>query len=168
MNTMQVTTAVLALAALQPLSATQARAYEPLVVTPDYYQVLQTGRGSVEVLATSEETDGKLGVIITADQFGGPGHSVRLSGTVQTFFVLEGVYEFHLDDMVFDAGPGTLVSVDDNQLYGYSSKGNGRLLVVFNPGGFEQFYSEWAEGGWGPGPELETLERRYGLRRYDP
>jgi hypothetical protein len=155
-------------AALVLVGLGNAAAYEPLAVTPDYYQVLATGRGSVDVLATSEETDGKLGVIITNDRLGRPGHAVRLSGSIQTFFVLEGVYEFHLEDMVFDAGPGTLVSVDDNQLYGYSSKGNGRLLVVFNPGGFEHFYSEWAEGGWGPGPELETLERRYGLRRYDP
>jgi mannose-6-phosphate isomerase-like protein (cupin superfamily) len=158
----------IAATALVLLAIDHAAGYETFAVVPGDYPALETGLGSVDLLATGEDTDGLFGIIITNDQFGGPGHRVRLHGASQALFVLEGTYEFHVDDLVFDATPGTLVSVDADQTYGYSSKGEGRLLVVFSPAGFEQFFVDWAEKGFGPGPELELLERRYGLTRHDP
>jgi mannose-6-phosphate isomerase-like protein (cupin superfamily) len=154
-----------AVVALALLGAGNAAAYEAIAVTPPDYRALQTGRGSVEILATSEDTDGKLGIAISNDRFGGPGRSVRLSGSSQTFFVLEGTYEFYIGDKVLDGTPGTMVSVDANQTFGYFSKGAGRLLTVYSPGGFEEFFVDWAAKGIGPGPELEALERKYGITR---
>ena len=159
---------VSAASALVLLSAGNVMAYEALAVTPADEHILRTGQGTVQILARSGETDGKLGIVISDDQYGGPGRSVRLSGTSPTFFVLEGVYEFHLGPEVFEAEAGTLVSVDAGQTYGYFSKGKGRLMTIYSPGGFEQFFSEWANKGIGPGPELEALERKFGLTRDSP
>lgn len=150
------------------LGAGPVAAYETIAVTPPDYRTLQTGQGSVEILTTGEETDGKLGAVISNDRFGGPGRSVRLGGTSQTLFVLEGTYEFHIDGKVFDGGPGTMVSVDADQMYGYFAKGEGRLLAIYSPAGFEHFFIDWSERGIGAGPELQALERKYGLTRYDP
>ncbi|WP_449394174.1 cupin domain-containing protein [Devosia riboflavina] len=70
----------------------------------------------------------------------------------------KGTFDFHIGDETFEAGPGTFVSVDAGQAHGFNNKTDGKLLVIFNPGGYEQFFADWAEQGLERGPALGALE----------
>ena len=146
--------------------ALPAAAYDPIISMEGEHLTVTPAAQNIQILVGATQTDGKLGVIVIAGKAGeGPGPAITHSKESESWYVLEGTYEFHVGDKVFDAGPGTFVSVDAGQPHGFLNKTDGRLLVVFNPGGYEQFFVDWDEQDLQRGPALGKLENSYGVTR---
>ena len=62
----------------------------------------------------------------------------------ETFYVLEGTVEFHLDGRVESLAAGSLVHVPRGVPHTFRNPGNtpARLLDLHTPGGFESFFKE--------------------------
>jgi quercetin dioxygenase-like cupin family protein len=144
--------------------ATPALAYKPIISMPGEHKMINPPGGKIEMLATREQTDGQFGIMVL-DGGRGPGPAIVHHRGSETWYVIEGEYEFHVGDKVFEGGPGTFVSVDAGQPHGFIAKPNGRLLVIFQPGGYEQFFVEWDKTQVPPGPESAKLEVTYGVTR---
>ena len=98
----------------------------------------------------------------------GPGPSITNTKAADYWFVVDGTYEFHVGDKVFEGGPGTLLAVDMGTPHGYITKSAGHILSIFAPGGYEQFFVDWDKAGIAPGPELAKIEEKYGVTRPKP
>ncbi|MGV3492009.1 MAG: cupin domain-containing protein [Devosia sp.] len=158
-----------ALAAALALLSAPAFAYEPIIAMPGEQLVINPPGGTMAVLATKEQTDGQLGVVAIELVPGtGPGPSITHQFSAETWYLIEGEVEFHVGDKSFVGGPGTFVSVDSGQPHGFVAKSNGKLLVIFQPGGYEHFFMEWNETQVPKGPEAGKLENKYGVTRPAP
>ncbi len=156
-------TASLALALLATGAAT---AFEPIISMPGEHLNIDPPGANIDVLATREQTDGQFGIIVINSKAGdGPGPAIVQSRGSETWYVVEGSYEFHVGDRVFQGGPGTMLAVDAGQKHGHIAKTAGKLLVIYQPGGYEHFFIEWHETQVPKGPEAGKLEEKYGVTR---
>ncbi|MDB5538228.1 MAG: hypothetical protein JWQ65_3103 [Devosia sp.] len=154
----------LSLAAI--MFATPVFAFEPIISLEGQHQTIERDGGTDVLLATREQTDGQMGVIILPSKAGqGPGPAIVQALGSETWYVLDGTFEFHVGDKIFNGGSGTFISVDAGQPHGYIAKSDGHILVVYTPGGYEHFFEDWAKKGLSPGPELGQLENSYGVTR---
>lgn len=148
------------------LASGAAAAYEPIVSMAGEHMRINPPGSAIDVLATREQTDGQFGAVLLLNKAGeGPGPAITHSLGSETWYVVEGTYEFHVGDRVFEGGPGTFVSVDAGQQHGHVAKTVGKLLVLFQPGGYEHFFIEWNETQVPKGPEAGALEEQYGVTR---
>ncbi len=89
-------------------------------------------------------------------------------GHDETFYVVEGEFEFSLGPRSIAAGPGTFLLVRRGQPHGFrnSGQGRGRIVGTFAPG-FSQYFRELADiiGRTGAPPTVEAWKELYG--RYD-
>jgi mannose-6-phosphate isomerase-like protein (cupin superfamily) len=155
-----------ALIAISIALAAPALAYDPIISMPGEHLAISPPGGSIDVLATREQTDGQLGIIvINAKQGEGPGPAITHHRGSETWYAVDGTYEFHVGDKIFEGGPGTFVSVDAGQQHGFIAKSDGKLLVIFQPAGYEQFFMEWNETQVPKGPQAGALEQKYGVTR---
>lgn len=138
--------------------------FEPIISMPGEHLTIHPDGATNEVLATSAQTDGKLGMLILSGGEG-PGMPIIHSKEAEIWYVLEGDYEFYVGEETFQGGPGTFVAVDAGQPHGFKNDGKGKLLVAFSPGGYEGFFIEWEKQGLTRGPELGKLEETYGVTR---
>jgi quercetin dioxygenase-like cupin family protein len=160
MKTLYSTVAIFAVCLLVPAAA----AFEPIISLPGEHRTIHPDGASNEVLATHAQTGGQLG-IMTLSGAPGPGSAIVHTKEAEIWYVLEGEYEFYVGDKTFQGGPGTFVAVDAGQPHGFTNKNNGKLLVIFTPGGYEEFFVDWEEQGLARGPALGELERSYGVTR---
>jgi mannose-6-phosphate isomerase-like protein (cupin superfamily) len=157
---------LIASAALLFGAAAPALAFDPIVVIGGQAPVIHPGGGTQEVLATKAQTDGKFGSTTTTDPAGGgPGANIVHANEAEIWYVLEGDYTFHVNGRTFEGGPGTFVAVDAGQPHEYTTNTPGKLLMIRQPGGFEQFFMDWDKQGLQPGPDLGKLEASYGVTR---
>jgi mannose-6-phosphate isomerase-like protein (cupin superfamily) len=156
-----------AAALLGGLAASSAFAFESIISLPSEQVTIHPNGNPDQVLATREQTDGQLGVIILSDSGpdGGPGPAIVQGRGAELWYVLEGTYVFHVGDKVVEGGPGTFVAVDAGQPHGFTTKTAGRLLTIYSPGGYEHFFIDWDKLGLKEGPDLGKLENDYGVTR---
>ena len=95
-----------------------------------------------------------------------PAH--RHVGTEEAFFVLDGMVEFHVDESVFEGGPGTFVLVPGGvaHTFGNTTEVASRLLIL-HASALDGYFAELEElwGGDVPpdrGAEVELM-RRHGM-----
>ena len=151
--------------------ATAALAFDPVIVPAGEGQMLEVLGGPLEVLVRNAQTDGDFSVVISADYpGGGPGPNIIHEDRSETFFVLEGDYTFYSDGKEIKGGPGSIVVNPKGVRHGFMNSGTtqGKLLMMYSPGGFEDFFLEVAEKKMQPGPELGALEAKYGASRLPP
>jgi quercetin dioxygenase-like cupin family protein len=122
--------------------------------------ILPSGEGrSLNVLGncvllkvTGKDTDGRF-ALLEIDDPAGPGVPPHLHELEdETFHVLEGEFEFHVDGKTLTAGPGVTAHLPRGIVHGYKPIGAGRnrALVWASPAGIEHMFEEL--GALPPGP----------------
>jgi mannose-6-phosphate isomerase-like protein (cupin superfamily) len=95
----------------------------------------------------------------------------------ESFYVLEGEYEFVVEGRTINAGAGSLIYVPKGNLHAHNNVGEdiGRMLVSQTPGGsherfFEEIGEETKDGSTPPGsedpPDMESIAKiaaEYGI-----
>lgn len=141
-------------------------------------QVIPTSSGrTVTVLGgdiitfkvTAAETAGAFSVLETITPPGGgpPPHVHERED--ETFYVLEGEFQFQIGKESTVAGPGTMVLAPRGIPHAFRNTGltPGKLLVVVSPGGFERFMQEFSELPANAPPDMAKLAamgRKHGIK----
>ena len=131
-----------------PADASAPAAEQPLIVLPGQVRRYkgQQGREAdvTELLATSEQTGGKLGIFrqTIPPGSGPPTHLHRME--VEFAYVLSGRFRFRLADRVVDVPPGTFVFIPHMTPHTFRNVGRrpGVLLFGVSAGGFEKMFAE--------------------------
>jgi quercetin dioxygenase-like cupin family protein len=118
-------------------------------------------------LITGEETGGDYFVMEAVVPPGGgpPLHIHRREA--ESFFVVEGVCDFHLDGTLVTMGPGGYVNVPRDTVHRFhnSSDALTRLILTFTPDGIEHFFLETLkpviDGEPQPDETIEEVGARY-------
>lgn len=135
--------------------------------------VWMVGTDLMTFKATGEDTGGAYALfdsLVLPD--GGPPPHIH-TREAESFYVLEGQFEFLAGDHWIKAVPGSFVHVPKGSLHTLKNAGDGvgRLLTLVVPAGLDRFFEEAGEPGTDistpPGPPdveklLQTAER-YGL-----
>ena len=116
--------------------------------------------------AVSEDTGGAFALEeLTAHmRFAPPPHIHHRED--ESYYILEGEYEFLIDGRTFTAGPGSFVYMPKGQLHMHMNAGDtpARALVLLMPAGVERFLEEAGEPATDvsyvpPIPEMPELQR---------
>ncbi len=121
--------------------------------------------GWISFLAVGEQTGGAYALIETAN---GPSTGVRLhvhEREDETWFVIEGEYEFQVGDQTFHARAGDYVFGPRGVPHRYANRtaSLSRALIMVTPSGFEGFWRESAHLR-DDGAAHEALGQRYGVK----
>ncbi|HVW02787.1 MAG TPA: cupin domain-containing protein [Planctomycetaceae bacterium] len=130
------------------------------------YYVL--GGDIVTIKADTRDTEGAYVVLETEvpSQGGPPPHVHHCEE--ESYYVLEGEFEFHVGEQTETARPGAFLIAPRNVPHHFRNIGMnpGRLLVIVKPAGFERFIEEVArlprDGAVDPGL-LQEIAHRYGV-----
>ena len=93
---------------------------------------------------TGAETNGALSVSeLEADPALGPPPHIHRHAD-ESFYILEGTFDFSLDGRQFSAGPGAFVHLPRGVVHTHSAGGGklARALVIQSPAGVENFIAE--------------------------
>ena len=157
----------IAAAALLGSLATPALAFDPIISLPGPDREIHPAGVTDAILATKEQTGGQLGMIILASPPGaGPGPAIIDNKAADYFFVIDGTFEFHVGDKVFDAGPGTLLAADKGTSHGYIAKTEGHILAIFAPGWLRALLHGLGQAG--PVARPRARQAREPVRRHSP
>lgn len=115
---------------------------------------------------------------VSADDLGGAFGVIEFSGvegpwTVphyhklgrESFYVLDGDFEFQLDGVPLDAGPGDFVTVAANTVHAFRAKAGGGRLLTLVPGRLEAMFLEMSQ--LGPEALTDPAVRRGLADRHD-
>jgi quercetin dioxygenase-like cupin family protein len=100
--------------------------------------------GLYETKVASAETDGAMTIMemtIPAGM-GPPPH--RHPGS-ESVYVIEGRIRYHIAGETFDGGPGSCFHLPAGTLENFEPVEQSRILVVYTPGGIEEFFAEAGE-----------------------
>lgn len=131
-------------------------------LAPGVGQTLRVFADHVTIKAASADTGGAYALfeVETPPGQGMPRHLQRHDD--EAFFVLEGIYAFHLEEQTVEFGAGGYVFVPRETRHGYTNIGIGfaRLLLLVSPGDIqEQFFAEIGVSVISP---LRSIERGSG------
>jgi quercetin dioxygenase-like cupin family protein len=113
-----------------------------------------------------DDTNGAFTVaeLAARPELGPPPHIHR--NCDESFYVLEGTFDFSLGDQAFSAGPGAFVHLPKGVVHTHRAGGGApaRALVIQSPAGVEHFIEEAGKPATDPSvapapPELPELER---------
>ena len=102
-------------------------------------------RAEMLVKAAAQQTGGAYSLLETATSpdAGPPLHLHH--GVDEAFYVLDGAYEFVCGDTSMGAGPGAFVLLPRGVPHRYrSGHQGGRMLMLFSPGGTEDYFRDLA------------------------
>lgn len=123
------------------------------------------------VKAAASETGGAFTLIETTNppNTGPPLHLHR--SVDEAFYVLEGQYEFHCGPTPIEAGPGAFVLLPKGVPHRYrTGSEGGRVLMLFSPGGTEDYFRDLAAAMLSSGSDdeaLAELARHHGIELLD-
>jgi mannose-6-phosphate isomerase-like protein (cupin superfamily) len=111
------------------------------------------GSGPVDIfgvvattLLAGSDTDGGYAIIdVISPPMGGPPLH-RHSREDESFYILEGEFDFETDGKLYHAGPGCSIFLPRGRAHRFQNVGStsGRMLSIVQPAGFEQFFAELA------------------------
>ena len=105
------------------------------------------GGDQIVIKATAKDTGGAMTVLETTVPAGaGPPRHMHTRES-ETFYVLDGEFEFEIDGEKVTAGAGSFLVAPPNLPHSFRNTTDkpGRLLVVCQPGGFESFIEAFAD-----------------------
>jgi mannose-6-phosphate isomerase-like protein (cupin superfamily) len=140
-------------------------------VRPGEGPCLGYGGQVINVKLSSEESGGELTVIedLIPPKFGPPLHVHSREN--ETYYVLEGEFEFACGDDTVRGGVGTFVHAPRGLPHRYLNVGDtpGRLLFSFTPAGIERFFGDLTEQKDHLTPELmSTIAAKHGITFIPP
>ena len=100
--------------------------------------------GLYEVKAASDETGGAM-TTIEMTLPGGIGPPPHTHPGTESVYVLEGNLRYHIAGETFEGGPGSFFHIPEGVLENFEPVTHARLLVVYRPGGIEEFFAEAGE-----------------------
>jgi quercetin dioxygenase-like cupin family protein len=102
--------------------------------------------GTYLVKAAGDETDNQMTVMeMHIPEGAGPPPHTHPGG--EAVYVLEGTIRYHIDGEAVEGGPGSFFYVPAGTTENFEPTSEVRLLVVYAPGGMEQFFREAGEPG---------------------
>lgn len=138
---------------------------------------VRIGGVSVTLKVTGRETGGRFAVFESTvpAHHAGPGLH-RHRQTTETFYILQGMLAFTVDDETVVAGPGSLIVVAPGVLHRFwnPTAAPATYLAFLSPAGFEGYFVELAalaaETTWPPTDhqKLATLIAQYDLELHEP
>ena len=115
--------------------------------------VWMPGGVRTEVHLTSAETDGAFCLLVDHPPAGWslPSHLHR--GVAETIYVIDGRFEMTVEGQSSGLGPGDTIHVPADAVHSGGNTGDdtGRRVLIFSPGGMEQFFLELGTGS----PDVE-------------
>ena len=105
------------------------------------------GGDQIVIKVTANDTNGAMTVLETTVPAGaGPPRHMHTRES-ETFYVLDGDFEFEIDGDKITAGVGAFLVAPPNLPHSFRNITDrpGRLLIVCQPGGFESFIEAFAE-----------------------
>jgi quercetin dioxygenase-like cupin family protein len=118
-------------------------------------------------LVTGEESGGAyFAMEALVPTGGGPPWHIHTREN-ETFYVLDGVCTFYLDDETIEAGPGDFVNIPIGAKHHFHNHGSepARMILTFTPSGIEKFFEETldvAADPSQPAPDnIEEVSARY-------
>lgn len=114
----------------------------PIRVLSGEGEFLEHGGYTVRFVLTAADTGGLYGMVeLSAPPGGGPPLHTHTHED-ELFIVMQGEYEFQLQDRTVRATPGTIIFAPRPQPHSFRVVGNkpGRILVLIRPGGFEDYF----------------------------
>lgn len=146
------------------LLASPGFAFEPIVSIAGQVPVIHPGEGTQQLLATRAQTGGQFSAIVDVQKAGSDtGGPMIHAKETEIWYVVEGSYEFNIGGKAVEGGPGTLIAVDAGQPHSFKAKTDGKLLMIWTPGGFEQFFMDWDKQGKAFGPDIGAMAESYGV-----
>ncbi len=107
------------------------------------------------VLADAEATGGRFGLVESLSRKGGEPPRHVHSREDEAFHVLEGAITFYIGDETYEATPGTFVFAPRGVPHSFTfDTAVIRMLVLFTPGGFEEFFRDTRLSEPAKAPEL--------------
>lgn len=139
----------------------------PAFVSPSDGNVCNVFQDKITVKLSGEMTNGAYSISedLTPPGGGAPPHVHTREE--ETFYVLEGEYEFRCGDRIFKGSKGAAVYLPRDIPHGFKNIGTttGKSLVVLVPGGMEKVFEEL--GLMPPGPpsieKVNQITKKYGV-----
>jgi mannose-6-phosphate isomerase-like protein (cupin superfamily) len=114
----------------------------------------------ITIKITGDQTGGEFSLWDQATPpQGGPPPHIQWNEH-ETFYIIEGQFEFLKGDEVVQAGPGTTVFVPRGTVHTFKNvgTGSGRLVGMSSPAGHEQFFLEAGEPAPDPDAQPEITD----------
>src|SRR5438128_718175 len=100
--------------------------------------------GLYHVKAAGDETGGAVTIMeMTIPPGMGPPPHTHPGG--EAVYVIEGTVRYHIGDDVVEGGPGSFFYVPQGTWENFEPVSQIRVLVIYTPGGMDQFFAEAAE-----------------------
>lgn len=130
--------------------------------------------GIISTLLAGSDTDGGYAITEgTTPPMGGPPLH-RHSREDESFYVLEGEFDFETDGRLYHTGPGASIFLPRGTVHQFQNVGStpGRMLSVVQPAGLEKFFDELAVATTGmKQPDRSVvlpIFEKYGLEMVGP
>lgn len=135
----------------------------PINIPPGEGVVTNVLGTAITIKVHGRDTGGAFSIIETEDKPGeGPPPHIQ-NREDETFYVLEGEYEFTCGPLKFTGKAGNVAFLPRGVPHRYQciSRTSGRLLVVISPAGFEDFFKE--ADGISNVEKVLAVGKKYGL-----
>jgi len=141
---------------------------KPKVLPPGEGRKLQIRNEIVFVKLAGEETGGACAVMESWTPPGGGPPLHRHTREDESFYVLEGEYEFTVDGQIVRASAGSFVFGPRGIPHSFKNIGakQARILALIQPAGLEKLFEEASEllrGGKADPAQMAALSARYGI-----
>lgn len=138
---------------------------DPHFVSRGDVDVVQLGAMEMRLLLSREQTESSL----AAGEFQGPAGPWTIEhfhrDLDEFFYVVEGDFTFRCGESKNAAGPGSLVCIPRGTPHVFSAETEGKVLVLWSPGGLEQMFLEL--GRLSPGALTDPSVRGEIAKRHD-
>lgn len=145
----------------------------PVFVAAEKARLVRVFGGDIRLTMPQSETGAAASIVEDVRRPGDGPPLHRHAREDEIFRVLEGRFRFRVGEETIEAGPGDTAFLPRAVPHAFINAGEvtGRLLVVLQPGGFEQFFLDVAAESLEPPadmPRVAELAARYGLEFLGP
>ena len=154
-------------------------AFAVAVPQPDLLPFLKSREGCVSypvangntiwIRASASDTGGAF-TLIEGNHIAGTGPPLHTHDAEdETFWIVDGAYTLQVGDEEYSATAGDIVFVPRLVPHRFRCRSDGRMFLLYTPGGFDGFFAERASGETAHGrslrpDELDAIGRKYGMR----